>query len=68
MMSKSNMFFFETHRHIGHIELYKVLIIKGLYIILCVLCDYVFQKKTALNQQNQRHQRFIIFKWRFRKT
>ena len=24
---------------------YKVLIIKGLYIILCVLCAYVFQKK-----------------------
>jgi hypothetical protein len=37
--------FFETHRHIGHIVLYKVLIIKDLYIILCVLCAYVFQKK-----------------------
>ena len=42
------MFFFETDRHIGHIELYKVLIINGLYIILCILCAYVFQKKTIL--------------------
>jgi hypothetical protein len=48
MMNKNNMFFFETHRHIGHIELYKVLIIKGLYIILCVLCAYVFQKKISV--------------------
>jgi hypothetical protein len=38
------MDFFLTHRHIGHIELYKVLIIKGLYIILCVLCAYVLKK------------------------
>jgi hypothetical protein len=42
-------FFFETHtRHIGHIvfrnNLYKSLKIKQLYINLCILCSYVFQK------------------------
>ena len=31
-------------RHMGHIELDKVLIMKGLYIILCVLCAYVLKK------------------------
>jgi hypothetical protein len=36
---------FLTHRHIGHIGLHKVLIIKGLYIILCVLCAYVLKKR-----------------------
>jgi hypothetical protein len=36
--------FLKTHRHIGHIDLYKVLIINDLYIILCVLCAYVFHK------------------------
>jgi hypothetical protein len=48
-MSKINIvqmkFFFETHRQIGHIELYKVLIFNDLYMILCVLFAYVFQKK-----------------------
>jgi hypothetical protein len=41
--------FFETHRHIGHIvfrsNFYNSLIIKRLYINLCVLCAYVFQEK-----------------------
>jgi hypothetical protein len=41
-------FFSLTHRHIGHIELYKVLIIKALYIILCVLCAYVLKKTISL--------------------
>ena len=45
-------FFFETHRHIGHIVLscsfYNSLKIKQLYISLCVLCAYVFQKNTYL--------------------
>jgi hypothetical protein len=31
-------------RHIGHIDLYKVLIVKDLYINLCVLCAYVLKK------------------------
>jgi hypothetical protein len=35
-------------RHIGHIDLHKVLIINDLYIILCVLCAYVFKKKYSL--------------------
>jgi hypothetical protein len=47
------VFFSETHRHTGHIVLrnnfYNSLKIKQLYISLCVLCAYVFQKKLQLD-------------------
>jgi hypothetical protein len=48
-MNKNKLvIFFATHRHIGHIELHKALIIKDLYIKLCVLCTSVFKKKTSI--------------------
>jgi hypothetical protein len=44
--------FFETHRHIGHIEreifLKTISILKNKYAFLCVLCAYVFQKKITM--------------------
>jgi hypothetical protein len=42
-------------------KLHKVLIISRLYIILCVLCAYMFQKKTSIPAFVGRQVRYSVF-------